>query len=159
VAKLVDAEQRLQHRGRSRSDGCSRRKVCWPTEEPCPYWEPTKQVTDALRARRERRGTGWDLATRAMRMSDARGVDIVQPDVMYMGGISRTLKVARMAAAAAAALHPGANLSWSHCPPCTCSAHCRMSSSNPSSRSRARIITPGRKAFFWRTRTWSATGT
>jgi len=33
-------------------------------------------------------------------MIEMRAVDIVQPDVMYMGGIARTLKVARMAAAA-----------------------------------------------------------
>jgi L-alanine-DL-glutamate epimerase-like enolase superfamily enzyme len=41
-----------------------------------------------------------------------RAVDIVQPDVMYMGGISRTLKVARMAAAAGLPCTPhSANLS------------------------------------------------
>jgi L-alanine-DL-glutamate epimerase-like enolase superfamily enzyme len=33
-------------------------------------------------------------------MIEMRAVDIVQPDVMYMGGIVRTLKVARLAAAA-----------------------------------------------------------
>jgi L-alanine-DL-glutamate epimerase-like enolase superfamily enzyme len=39
-------------------------------------------------------------------------VDIVQPDVMYMGGISRTLKVARLAAAAGLPCTPhSANLS------------------------------------------------
>ena len=39
-------------------------------------------------------------------------VDIVQPDVMYMGGLSRTLEVARMAAARGLACTPhSANLS------------------------------------------------
>ena len=39
-------------------------------------------------------------------------VDIVQPDVMYMGGICRTLEVARMAAAAGMPVTPhSANLS------------------------------------------------
>ena len=41
-----------------------------------------------------------------------RSVDIVQPDVMYMGGISRTLRVVRMAAAAGLPCTPhSANLS------------------------------------------------
>ena len=31
-------------------------------------------------------------------MIDMRAVDVVQPDVMYMGGLHRTLKVAEMAA-------------------------------------------------------------
>ena len=70
-------------------------------EEPCPYWklEETKQVTDALALDVAGGEQDWDLATWA-RMIEMRAVDIVQPDVMYMGGISRTLKVARMAAAA-----------------------------------------------------------
>jgi L-alanine-DL-glutamate epimerase-like enolase superfamily enzyme len=39
-------------------------------------------------------------------------VDIVQPDVMYMGGIARTLKVVRLAAAAGLPCTPhSANLS------------------------------------------------
>jgi L-alanine-DL-glutamate epimerase-like enolase superfamily enzyme len=41
-----------------------------------------------------------------------RAVDIVQPDIMYMGGISRTLEVVRMAAAAGLPCTPhSANLS------------------------------------------------
>jgi L-alanine-DL-glutamate epimerase-like enolase superfamily enzyme len=53
----------------------------------------------------------WDLAT-WKRMIDIRAVDIVQPDVMYMGGMARTLLVAEMAAAAGLPCTPhSANLS------------------------------------------------
>src|SRR2546430_10781385 len=70
-------------------------------EEPCPYWklEETKLVTDALDLDVAGGEQDWDLATWE-RMIAMRAVDIVQPDVMYMGGISRTLRVAHMAAAA-----------------------------------------------------------
>ena len=82
-------------------------------EEPCPYWKlaETKRVTDALDLDVAGGEQDWDLATWA-RMIEMRAVDIVQPDVMYMGGISRTLKVARMAAAAGLPCTPhSANLS------------------------------------------------
>jgi L-alanine-DL-glutamate epimerase-like enolase superfamily enzyme len=82
-------------------------------EEPCPYWklDETKQVTDALELDVSGGEQDWDLATWA-RMIEMRAVDIVQPDIMYMGGIARTLKVARMAAAASLPCTPhSANLS------------------------------------------------
>ncbi|MBX2854758.1 MAG: mandelate racemase/muconate lactonizing enzyme family protein [Rhodobacteraceae bacterium] len=82
-------------------------------EEPCPYWklEQTKQVTDALSIDVTGGEQDWDLATWA-RMIEMRAVNIVQPDVMYMGGLSRTLKVAEMAAAAGLPCTPHcANLS------------------------------------------------
>jgi L-alanine-DL-glutamate epimerase-like enolase superfamily enzyme len=82
-------------------------------EEPCPYWklEETKLVTDALALDVTGGEQDWDLATWA-RMIDMHAVDIVQPDVMYMGGIARTLKVAQMAAAAGMPCTPhSANLS------------------------------------------------
>ena len=82
-------------------------------EEPCPYWEleETKRVTEALALEVTGGEQDWDLATWA-RMIDMRAVDVVQPDVMYMGGIGRTLKVARMAAAAGLPCTPhSANLS------------------------------------------------
>ena len=45
-------------------------------------------------------------------MIEMRAVDVVQPDVMYMGGIARTLRVARMAEAAGLPCTPhSANLS------------------------------------------------
>lgn len=82
-------------------------------EEPCPYWEleQTKQVTDAL----DLAVTGGEQDSDLriwQRMIDIRAVDIVQPDVCYMGGVARTLKVARMAAAAGLPTTPHcANLS------------------------------------------------
>jgi len=82
-------------------------------EEPCPYWrlEETKQVTEALSLDVTGGEQDFDLAT-WQRMVDLRAVDVVQPDVMYMGGMTRTLTVARMAAAAGLPVTPhSANLS------------------------------------------------
>jgi L-alanine-DL-glutamate epimerase-like enolase superfamily enzyme len=70
-------------------------------EEPCPYWEVewTKQVTDALRV--DVSGGEQDcFLWQWRRIIAMRAVDIVQPDVCYLGGLSRTLRVARMAAEA-----------------------------------------------------------
>jgi L-alanine-DL-glutamate epimerase-like enolase superfamily enzyme len=82
-------------------------------EEPCPYWklEQTRTVTEALELDVTGGEQDWDLAIWE-RMIDTRAVDIVQPDVMYMGGIARTLQVVRMAAAAGMPCTPhSANLS------------------------------------------------
>jgi L-alanine-DL-glutamate epimerase-like enolase superfamily enzyme len=82
-------------------------------EEPCPYWEmeQTKQVTDALDIDVTGGEQDCDLPT-WRRMIDMRAVDIVQPDIMYLGGISRTLRVCRMAADAGLPVTPHcANLS------------------------------------------------
>lgn len=82
-------------------------------EEPVPYWdlEATAQVTAALEIDVTGGEQDWDMAT-WKRMIDLRAVDIVQPDVMYMGGIARTLQVADMAARAGMACTPhSANLS------------------------------------------------
>jgi L-alanine-DL-glutamate epimerase-like enolase superfamily enzyme len=82
-------------------------------EEPCPYWnlEETKQVTDALTLDVTGGEQDWDLAT-WQRMIDMRAVNIVQPDIMYMGGLSRTLLVAEMATKAGLPCTPhSANLS------------------------------------------------
>jgi L-alanine-DL-glutamate epimerase-like enolase superfamily enzyme len=113
VAKLVDANSgfsppRALEVGRLlEAEGISH------YEEPCPYWklDETKEVTDALELDVTGGEQDCDLATWA-RMIEMRAVDVVQPDVMYMGGISRTLKVARMAAAAGLPCTPhSANLS------------------------------------------------
>ena len=82
-------------------------------EEPCPYWEleQTAEVAAAL----EIDVTGgeqdcWLPTWR--RMIELRAVDVLQPDVMYMGGIARTLRVCRMAEAAGLPVTPhSANLS------------------------------------------------
>ena len=82
-------------------------------EEPVPYWDldATRRVTEALEIDVTGGEQDWDMATWT-RMIGMRAVDIVQPDVMYMGGMSRTLEVARMAAAADLPCTPhAANLS------------------------------------------------
>ncbi|MGI9316944.1 MAG: mandelate racemase/muconate lactonizing enzyme family protein [bacterium] len=82
-------------------------------EEPCPYWEynQTRQVTEALDidvtgGEQDCELQNWQL------MIDTNVVDVVQPDVCYLGGIERTLKVARMAEVAGLPVTPHcANLS------------------------------------------------
>ncbi len=82
-------------------------------EEPCPYWEfaQTKEVTDALSidvtgGEQDCEFTAWQT------MIDKRVVDVVQPDVMYLGGMLRTLRVCQMAEAAGLPVTPhAANLS------------------------------------------------
>jgi len=82
-------------------------------EEPCKYWEleETQQVTDALSIDVTGGEQDWDLVT-WQRMIDMRAVNILQPDIMYMGGIWRTLKVVEMAKKANMPITPhSANLS------------------------------------------------
>ena len=82
-------------------------------EEPCPYWEldQTRQVAEALDIDVAGGEQDCDL-TIWRRMIDMRAVDVVQPDVCYLGGISRTLRVVRMAEAAGQPVTPHcANLS------------------------------------------------
>jgi L-alanine-DL-glutamate epimerase-like enolase superfamily enzyme len=78
-------------------------------EEPCPYWEYhwTKQVTDALKLDVTGGEQDCDLALWRFAI-DMRAVDVVQPDVCYLGGINRTLKVAKMAKAAGLPVTPHA---------------------------------------------------
>ncbi|AVO36727.1 mandelate racemase/muconate lactonizing enzyme family protein [Pukyongiella litopenaei] len=85
-------------------------------EEPCPYWEldQTRAVTEALAGLPiDVTGGEQDCWLPVWQwMIDMRAVDIVQPDVMYLGGMARTLQVARMAQAAGMAVTPHcANLS------------------------------------------------
>ena len=82
-------------------------------EEPCPYWELewTKEVADALDVDVTGGEQDCDLST-WRRLIDMRAVDVVQPDVCYLGGINRTLKVAKMAESAGLPVTPhSANLS------------------------------------------------
>ena len=67
-------------------------------EEPCPYWELdwTKQVTDALDIDVTGGEQDCDLAT-WRRMAAMGAVNVLQPDICYLGGISRTLRVAELA--------------------------------------------------------------
>ncbi|NOX39782.1 MAG: mandelate racemase/muconate lactonizing enzyme family protein [Alphaproteobacteria bacterium] len=82
-------------------------------EEPCPYWEfeQTKQVREALEIDITGGEQDCDLST-WRRMIDERIVDVIQPDILYLGGICRSLRVCKMAEAAALPVTPHcANLS------------------------------------------------
>jgi L-alanine-DL-glutamate epimerase-like enolase superfamily enzyme len=70
-------------------------------EEPCPFdhLEDTKKVADTLTipvAGGEQEYSDW----RFRWMIANRGVDIVQPDLLYYGGMVRSIRVAHMADAA-----------------------------------------------------------
>jgi L-alanine-DL-glutamate epimerase-like enolase superfamily enzyme len=70
-------------------------------EEPCPFeqYEATKAVADALDI--DVAGGEQDCNMAHFReMIRRRVVDVVQPDMMYNGGLVRALRVARMAAEA-----------------------------------------------------------
>jgi L-alanine-DL-glutamate epimerase-like enolase superfamily enzyme len=70
-------------------------------EEPCPFdhHEDTKKVADALTIPVS--GGEQEYSERGFRwMIYNRGVDIVQPDLHYYGGMIRSIRVARMAALA-----------------------------------------------------------
>jgi L-alanine-DL-glutamate epimerase-like enolase superfamily enzyme len=82
-------------------------------EEPVPWWDldATAEVAAALDIRVTGGEQDWDMAA-WRRMIGMRAVDVVQPDIMYMGGLTRTLTVARMAAEAGLPCTPhSANLS------------------------------------------------
>lgn len=67
-------------------------------EEPCPFdhLEDTKRVTDALTI--PVAGGEQEFSQRRFRwMIHNRGVDIVQPDLQYYGGLIRSARVANMA--------------------------------------------------------------
>jgi L-alanine-DL-glutamate epimerase-like enolase superfamily enzyme len=82
-------------------------------EEPCPYWEYewTKQVTDALSIDVTGGEQDNNLALWKY-MIENDTVDVYQPDICYMGGIERTLRVVKMAVEARKIITPHtANLS------------------------------------------------
>ncbi|MDG2238434.1 MAG: mandelate racemase/muconate lactonizing enzyme family protein [Arenicellales bacterium] len=68
-------------------------------EEPCLYWEleQTREVAQALSLAVTGGEQDCDLAT-WRRIVEMPVVDIVQPDVCYVGGILRAMAVAKMAA-------------------------------------------------------------
>ncbi len=76
-------------------------------EEPCPYWE--LEWTAQVAARLDMFVAGGeqdnDMA-QWRRMIGMNAVDIVQPDLCYVGGFTRALRVARMAARAGKAVVP-----------------------------------------------------
>jgi L-alanine-DL-glutamate epimerase-like enolase superfamily enzyme len=81
-------------------------------EEPCPYWELewTAEVAAALDL--DVAGGEQDcLLPTWRRMIELCSVDVVQPDVCYVGGLSRALRVAELARAAGLPVVPhSANL-------------------------------------------------
>ncbi len=113
VAKLVDANSGFSPK---RAIGVGRMLEAEGVthfEEPCPYWEieQTKEVADALAI--DVSGGEQDCELPMWRhMIGMRAVDIIQPDIMYVGGLTRALEVARMGAAAGLPCTPhAANLS------------------------------------------------
>jgi len=98
-------------------------------EEPCPYWhhDQTAEVRAALDidiagGEQDCEFSSWQL------MIEHHSVDILQPDVMYLGGISRTLQVARMGAKAGLPITPhAANMSLVT----MCTMHLLKAISNP----------------------------
>jgi L-alanine-DL-glutamate epimerase-like enolase superfamily enzyme len=76
-------------------------------EEPCPFdwlWE-TKEVADALTI--PVAGGEQEFSLRRWQWAiEHRGLDIVQPDLHYGGGLIRATKVARMAEAAGMTVAP-----------------------------------------------------
>lgn len=70
-------------------------------EEPCPFWEleQTAEVAAALAIPVAGGEQDCDIA-QFRRMIAMRAVDIVQPDIGYLGGFSRARSVAALAAAA-----------------------------------------------------------
>ncbi len=67
-------------------------------EEPCPYWEIewTAEVARALDLPVTGGEQDCSLPT-WRRIVETRAVDVVQPDICYVGGLTRALRVAAMA--------------------------------------------------------------
>ena len=67
-------------------------------EEPCPYWETEwiKEVTDTLTMDVSGGEQDNDIA-KWRRMINSHTFNIIQPDPLYMGGITRTWRTALMA--------------------------------------------------------------
>lgn len=82
-------------------------------EEPCPYWEleQTAEVAAALDIPVTGGEQDCDFQS-WKRMIAIRAVDVIQPDILYLGGMIRSMEVARMGAAAGLPCTPHcANLS------------------------------------------------
>ena len=76
-------------------------------EEPCPYWEldQTRQVTEALDIDVTGGEQDCEFSVWKQIIRD-RVVDIIQPDVLYLGGIARSMRLAAMAAEAGIPVTP-----------------------------------------------------
>jgi L-alanine-DL-glutamate epimerase-like enolase superfamily enzyme len=82
-------------------------------EEPCPYWEIEWTAEVARQLRVAVAGGEQDTClAQWRRIVRMRAVDIVQPDICYVGGLTRALRVAHLAASAGLPCVPhSANLS------------------------------------------------
>ncbi len=71
---------------------------CGHFEEPCPYWELewTAEVAEALKIAVAGGEQDNDLA-QWRRLIGMHAVDIAQPDICYIGGLTRALRAAAMA--------------------------------------------------------------
>jgi L-alanine-DL-glutamate epimerase-like enolase superfamily enzyme len=113
IAKLVDANSCYSPKRAIEVGRMLEQEGIGHFEEPCPYWEfaQTREVADALSidvtgGEQDCEFTAWKT------MIGMRAVDVVQPDVMYLGGMLRTLQVCRMAEQAGLPVTPhAANLS------------------------------------------------
>ncbi len=113
VAKLVDANSGFSPQRAIDVGRLLEAEGIVHFEEPCPYWklDETREVAQALDIDVTGGEQDFDLGT-WHRMIAMGAVDVVQPDVMYMGGIARTLVVAQQAATARLPCTPhSANLS------------------------------------------------
>jgi L-alanine-DL-glutamate epimerase-like enolase superfamily enzyme len=113
VAKLVDANSCYSPRRAIEVGRMLENEGVSHYEEPCPYWEveQTREVADALAV--DVTGGEQDCEYPSFQlMIDKKAVDVVQPDIMYLGGLTRTLHVCKMAERAGLPVTPhAANLS------------------------------------------------
>ena len=113
VAKLVDANSGFSPARAIEVGRLLEAEGICHFEEPCPYWEldQTAQVTRALALDVTGGEQDWDFNI-WRQMIDQRAVDVLQPDIMYMGGLTRTLHLVDMAHRAGMTCTPhSANLS------------------------------------------------
>lgn len=113
IAKLVDANSGFSVKRAIEVGNILQDNGIEHFEEPTPYWDldMTREVTAALDVAVTGGEQDWDLNIWKL-MIDTKVVDVVQPDIMYMGGIARTLMVAEMAAKAGMTCTPHA-ANWS----------------------------------------------
>lgn len=109
AALLVDANSGFSPKRAIEVGGILKDNGIEHFEEPCLYWEleQTKEVTDALDIAVTGGEQDCEIPT-WRHMIEMRAVDIVQPDILYLGGISRTLRVCKMAHAAGLPITPHA---------------------------------------------------
>jgi L-alanine-DL-glutamate epimerase-like enolase superfamily enzyme len=82
-------------------------------EEPCPYWELDwiAEVTRAIDVPVANGEQDYDIQ-QWKRMFWMHAMDIAQPDILYLGGVTRTVRVCQMAAQAGMSVVPhSANMS------------------------------------------------